>query len=196
MKVPFKYSYLQWDVGYVGYFFQSQYLNGFGLDLIGAVFNNDFDLAFGFTGTSGGYNYGVTPTMPDVHSYSTVYIKAEPMLFPDRLLNISIPVLFSMDNFSYTMGNNPYIGGGRRGRAPGISFPAISGGINLLCNLFKRVSLGAGADYRFGFGRNSYSTFKLEYNNFTTQVFLRFRLNTRKKVINEAKDRNDYYTPK
>ena len=48
IRLPLKYSYLQWELGYTGFNLGNTFLNGASVDLIGVVFNQDLDITVGF----------------------------------------------------------------------------------------------------------------------------------------------------
>jgi hypothetical protein len=190
IKIPLKYSYLQWDLGYTGFLFSNNYVNGYSLDVIGLVFNEDLDIAAGFEG--GGSNYGYVP-IGMVASYSAVYIKFVPMLFPDKLINFSMPLKFSYSSLDVSNSNNPAGYGGRRGRGrgfPGEHFFSFTPGADVFINVFHFLSLGAGINYRFAFSTpGSYSW--SDYNNASLSLIARLKLYPKKR----NKPPSDYYAP-
>jgi hypothetical protein len=191
LRIPLHYSYLKWDFGYTGFAFNNTYIGGTSFDIIGAVFNNDLGLSFGLDGASKPRGRGVAFAQTDiVQAYSSIYFKAEPMLNPDKLVNFSAPLKLAYSIVSYT---NPYTGGyGRRGLIS-YGFPSFSFGLNGFINMFKTLSLGVGADYRFGFGSRS-AVATQDYNNFFFSFIFRIKWYTRKIGKGPASG-NDYYSP-
>jgi hypothetical protein len=190
IRLPLRYCYLQWDVGYKGFLFQQQYLNGYSADLIGAVFNYNVAAAVGFATGFSSPGFPASQSTIEVRSYNMIYIKAEPMLFPEHIFNISAPLMLSESSFSYTYGAIIYHS--RHNRNPTAIFTAFTGGLNFIVNLFKNLSAGAGADYRFGLGASN-SSFLRDYDNYSVSIFLRIRVNTRKTRPGLPTNRDDYY---
>jgi hypothetical protein len=188
IRIPIKYSYLQWDLGYTNFLFNNQSLSGYSLDLIGIVFNNDWDIAAGFEGA--GNHYGYVP-IGTVSNYSAFYLKFVPMLFPEKLINFSMPLKFAYSNLSVSNSNNP--GGYRRGRGrgnPGYSFFSFTPGADIFLNIFHFLSLGAGVNYRFAFSTPG-SFAADDYNNFSFSGIVRLKLYPHKKINRLP----DYYAP-
>jgi hypothetical protein len=185
-----RYSYLKWDFGYTGFNFSNTYLAGQSLDIIGAVFNDDLGLAMGIDGASAARGRFNAPT--DVaQSYSAFYFKAEPMLNPNKLFNLSAPIKFSGSVLSYT---NPYASNtGRRSRLINYGFAAFTFGLNGFVNVFKAFSMGVGASYRIALKTNSAVSLQ-DYDNFAFSVIFRLKWYTRK-IGKGTRSGNDYYSP-
>jgi len=152
------------------------------------VFNDNVDIAAGFEGGGNGNRYAIINT---VNSYYAAYIKLEPILFPEKLINFSIPLKFAYSNISVA-NSNGYTGyGGRRGRrGAGNSFFSFTPGANVFINIFHFLSLGTGINYRFAFSApGSYPA--NDYNNFSFSGTLRLKIYPQKNKIRQM----DYYTP-
>lgn len=196
VKLGIHYSNLQWEGGYTGYVFNHEYVSGLSLDFFGIVFN-DVDLAIGIdeAGNRSGYNKGIPVINYNVQSYSGFYFKIEPMLFPEKLVNLAMPIKFEASTLTYpdTSTFQPTTGYGRRGRrSPSASFFSITPGVFGYVNLFPGFNLGAGVSYRFAFSMGDYGTFN-DYNDFTFSVLVRIRVAMRKNKVEPPK--NDYYKP-
>jgi len=191
-KFSIHYSYLQFELGYSGFAFSNAFLNGSSYDIIGAVFNNDFSIAIGFDGASGSTRsmpyFSNTSTIVD--SYNDFYFKAEPLLFPDKLLNFSMPVKLCVANLGYPI----YNPNGRR-RTRNYAFTAVTAGAYLYVNVFRALSMGMGADYRLSLS-SSGSVSKSDYSNFSFSVLMRFKVNTHTTGRRLAAKKKDYYNPK
>lgn len=192
VKLNIHYSYLQWELGYNDFFFGNTAIGGIGLDLFGIVFNNDADIAFGFDegGTGGGYRMGLVK-VERLLSYSDFYIKAEPMLFPDKLINLAMPLKFGAANLSYT--DTAAITYNRRRRTKSYSFTMFEPGLFAYVNVFRKLSIGAGLSYRIALSSLSSPPIS-DYDNFTFSVLLRFKIYTRNKR-KLAAQKDEYYTP-
>lgn len=187
IHIPLKYSYVQWDLGYTNYIFNGVDLNGYSLNLVGIVFNNNIDIAVGLEGASNGFGYSGTNT---VRSYSGLYLKLEPMLFSEKLINLSFPLKFEFSNLGF--GNAGGYGRGRgRGRGgPGSSFYSFTPGCDVFLNVFHFLSIGGGINYRLAFSEpGSYP--KSDYNNFSFSGIVRFKIYPNRK----NKPQPDYYLP-
>jgi hypothetical protein len=201
IKLPIRYSYLQWDLGYKGFFFQNTYLGGLNIDLIGVVFNDNIDVAIGIQHAGGTQGFiGQVPTNT-VQTYSALFLKFEPILFPVKLLNVSFPLELSASTISLNNAlNGGYGGYGRRHRGGGFgfgngySFFAFSPGVLGLVNIFKGISVGMGANYRIALSENG-SLSSQDYDNFSLSVIVRLKLFTKRKPKSNSKQNNDYYTP-
>jgi hypothetical protein len=191
-KLNVHYSYLQFEFGYTGFVFNGTYLNGTSYDLIGAVFNDDVDVAIGFDQCGGAsrYSNSFSSTTTTVQSYSDFYIKAEPLLFPDKVFNFSVPIKLCVATLSYPI---PMATGRRRTMSYG--FAAATGGAFFYVNLFRPLSLGAGADYRLSFTSSS-QVASNDYSNFSFSVLARLKIYTRATGRRLAAKKNDYYDSK
>jgi hypothetical protein len=190
IRIPLKYSYLQWDLGYTDFLFNGTSISGYSLDIIGLVFNDDLDIAAGFEdGSNGGFGYS---TVTSVNSYSAFYLKFEPMLFPEKLINLSVPLKFAYSNLGFT-NTGAYGGYGRRGRGrggPGSSFFSFTPGADVFINVLHFLSLGGGVNYRIAFSTpGSYP--QSDYDNLSFSLTLRLKLYPKKKNA----ERPDYYAP-
>jgi hypothetical protein len=192
VKLNIHYSYLQWELGYNGFLFSNTYIGGVGMDIFGIVFNNDADIAFGFDqgGTGGGYRMGLIKAVR-LLSYSDFYIKAEPMLFPDKLINLAMPLKYGTATLSYS--DTAAITYNRRRRTKSYSFTMFEPGLFAYVNVFRRLSIGAGLSYRIALSSLSSPPIS-DYDNFTFSAMLRFKIYTRNKRKLAAK-KNQYYAP-
>lgn len=191
IRIPLHYSYLQWDVGYTNFLFDNTSINGYSLDLFGLVFNNDLDIAVGFEGGGGGYGYTSTNS---VRSYSSAYIKLEPMLLTENLINFSLPLKLAYSDISVSNGYGGYGGGYGRGRGrggAGNSFFSFTPGADVYLNVLHFLSIGTGINYRLAFSSpGGYAA--NDYNNFSFSLMLRFKIYPHK---NGGVRQPDYYTP-
>jgi hypothetical protein len=189
--IPLKYSYLQWDLGYTNFLFSNTSINGYSLDVIGLVFNNDLDIAVGFEGggNRGGFGYSTVTT---VISYSSAYIRFVPMLFPEKLFNFSMPLKFAYSNIGVTDTNIYAAGYGRRGRrgGPGSTFFSFTPGAEVFINMFHFLSVGGGVNYRFAFSTPGYYP-KSDYDNLSFSGTLRFKIYPHRKTVRQM----EYYAP-
>jgi len=195
-KFNIHYSYLQWQLGYNGFVFSNTYLSGIGLDVFGIVFNDDVDIAIGLDqgGRNGrtGYHAAILATRT-LQSYAGFYIKAEPMLFPEKIINISTPLKFGMSSLSYADTSTVAATGyGRRRNRP-ISFFDVEPGFFAYVNVFPKVHFGVGASYRVALNTSSSISYS-DYDNFVFSAVMRLQLDTHSKRKLAAK-KNDYYTP-
>jgi hypothetical protein len=200
LHIPLHYSYLKWDLGYSGFAFSNTYIGGQSIDLIGAVFNDDLGMAIGIEGASvtggrGGYIQG---TYNVVQSYSAFYFKVEPMLNEYKLFNFSLPIKFAYSSVSYpdtfaAVYNGGGYGGRNRRTLFSYGFPSISVGLNAFVNVFRKLSMGVGASYRYGFGHSG-SVAPQDYSNFFFNFIFRIKIYTRRIGKGKASG-EDYYSP-
>lgn len=194
VKFNIHYSNLQWELGYHGFVFNNAYLSGYSIDFFGVVFN-EVNFAFGVDGAGGrgrpGHNALPVKTTT-VQSYSGFYFKIEPMLFPEKLINLSMPVKFGYSSLSFADTSAAAVTSGRRHRQ-GVSFPSITPGVFGYLNVFPNINLGIGIDYRFALStRTTSMATPSDYDNFSFSMLVRFRLYTRSKTKAAAK-KGDYY---
>jgi hypothetical protein len=194
VKLDIHYSNLQWEGGYNGFVFNHAYLSGFSLDLFGIVFN-EVNFAFGIdeAGSGGGYGRGIPVINYNVQSYSDLYLKIEPMLFPDRILNLSMPVKFARSTDTYPDTSTVLAAMGRRGRRSSVSYFSITPGVFCYVNVFPGLNLGAGASYRVALTTSNTGSPE-DYSNFEFSLLLRIRVAMRNKTKVKP-PKNDYYNP-
>ena len=192
IKLNIHYSNLQWEDGYSGFAFNHTYLSVVSLDLFGIVFN-DVNFAFGVDEAgSGGSSRGIPVINYNVQSYSDLYLKIEPMLFPERILNLSMPVKFAESTNTYPDTSTVLAAMGRRGRRSSIRYFSITPGVFCYVNVFPGLNLGAGAEYRVALNTSSTGSPE-DYSNFEFSLSLRIRVAMRNKSVKPPK--NDYYNP-
>jgi hypothetical protein len=187
------YSYLQWEGGYNGFLFNSTYIDGVGLDFIGVVFNDEVNIAFGFD--QGGRNGGrVTQAFTSriLQSYSDFYLKIEPMLFPENIINLATPLKIGTGSLTYS-DTSSAASNYRRHRNRPISFPFVEPGLITYVNIFPKVSIGLGLSYRIALATSSAAPAG-DYSNFTFSALLRLELFTRN-LRKIAAGNNNYAAP-
>src|SRR6201998_3249261 len=126
VKLNIRYSNLQWEIGYHGFVFNNAYLQGYNIDFIGIVFNEvNFAIGIDGAGGRGGPGHNALPVQTTtVQSYSGFYFKIEPMLFPEKLINLSMPVKFGLSSLSYA--DTSTVITSRRRHRLGVSFPFLT----------------------------------------------------------------------
>ncbi|MGP8215717.1 MAG: hypothetical protein ACLQQ4_09165 [Bacteroidia bacterium] len=200
VKFNIHYSNLQWEEGYNGYLFKNSYIGGAGIDLFGIVFN-EVNFAFGFDEAGSGTAGRTIITNFIVQSYSDFYFKIEPMLFPEKIINLSMPIKIAYSSLGYsdtatstaTQGGGYGRGGYGRRRGESVSFPSITPGVFTYVNVFTKVNIGVGINYRLAL--KTYSTGSpSDYDNLSFSALIRFRLAFRNKN-KIAPDKDDYYQP-
>ncbi|HXP52722.1 MAG TPA: hypothetical protein VN922_22400 [Bacteroidia bacterium] len=195
VKLNIRYSNLQWEIGYHGFVFNNAYLQGYNIDFIGIVFNEvNFAIGIDGAGGRGGPGHNALPVQTTtVQSYSGFYFKIEPMLFPEKLINLSMPVKFGLSSLSYA--DTSTVITSRRRHRLGVSFPSITPGVFGYLNIFPNINLGVGLDYRFALSEKTPGiATSADYDNFSFYMLVRFRLYTRKKIGANA-NKGDYYAP-
>ena len=187
-KTP-KFSYMQWDLGYNGMMLKGEWKNCFDASFLGFVFGKKYATSIGVTGFVDNSIYAAGATAPPkVDSYVAIYWNNEFLLNPDRLVNFSFPVRVSfagatswdtvltgspgqvISNWNFS-GLNYYQHYG--------DMWTVSPGANIFLNVFKSVSIGAGANYRFAFGVTKEIGTDRDFSNYSILAFLRLKLDTR-----------------
>lgn len=187
-KTP-RVTHLQWDLGYSGQPVKGTFVNSFDATILGVVFNEKWSLAIGLCGwvKKGTDNYLLTEP-PAIDSYVMTYLSNEYLVRPKKLINFSFPLriayggasgwdtVFSsastqaVYNWNFTGKNYFYHSG---------EFWTISPGANIFINIFKSLSLGFGANYRFTFITDSRIGSDSDYSGYSIRTFLRLKLDTR-----------------
>lgn len=194
-KFNIHYSYLQWELGYNGFVFNNDYIDGVGFDGIGLVFNEDVDIAIGLD--QGGRPYGGYGGRGAIfsnlllQSYTGFYLKIEPMLFPDKVINLSMPIKLDFSSLSYT--DTASINSGHHHHNRPLTFPAVIPGVFGWVNVFPKVSLGIGVSYRIALKTDGVLPGS-DYSNFVFSGMIRLKLFTRSHTKQAAKQ-NNYYAP-
>jgi hypothetical protein len=193
------YSYMQWDLGYSGMNVRNQFVNGFDITLIGAVFNKHWFTGLGINGWITQTTPGSFTEMPmKVDSYVSVYLDNEYLVRPEKLINFSFPLKIGYTgasgydtiptsqpyiiNWNYTGSDYYYYD---------CTFWTISPGANVFMNIFKPLSLGIGANYRFAFGVPKDGGKNADYSSYSINAFLRYKFDTKlymKRVLERQKE--------
>ena len=195
-KFNVQYSYLQWEFGYNGFLFNSVFINGINVDFVGIVLNDDYNFAIGLEqgGTRAGYRTPVFTNMV-LQSYSGFYLKIEPMLLPEKTINISMPLKLGIGTLSYSDTSSYTQANGRRGRRnTGTSFTFFEPGLFTFVNVLPTVNFGAGISYRVALTTSGAHPIN-DYDNFTFSALVRLRVFTRNKRKIDAKNNNYYSQP-
>ncbi|HSY75962.1 MAG TPA: hypothetical protein VK890_03850 [Bacteroidia bacterium] len=193
IKTSIQYKNLQWEGGYNGFLFNKSYLAGSGYDIFGAVFD-EVDIAFGFdnAGSGNSFRYVQVPYSVII-SYSDFYLKFEPLLFPEKIINMAMPIKLALSTMTYADTGTVTNAGGRRRARLGTTFPSITAGLFTYINLFPKWSFGVGVNYRLAL--SSSSTFSsIDYSNFCFSALVRFKIYTRN-LRKIAAKQNSYATP-
>ncbi len=193
-KFNIHYSHLQWELGYNGFVFKNNYVGGIGVDLIGAVFNDDVNIALGFD--QGGTKTGTSSSLVSirmVQSYSSFYLKIEPMLFPEKVINISMPIKLGLSSITYVDTSTYSYTTNRRRRVRANSFPSVEPGLFGYVNVFPNVNFGVGISYRYALKTTSAVAIS-DYDNFVFSAQMRLKLFTRNHRKIAAK-KKDFYDP-
>jgi len=193
-KFNIHYSHLQWELGYNGFVFKNNYVGGIGVDLIGAVFNDDANIAIGFDqgGTKTSIYSSLVSTIR-VQSYSSFYLKIEPMLFPEKVINISMPLKFGVSSITYIDTTTYSTSTSHRRRVRPTTFPSVEPGLFTFVNVFPNVNFGVGISYRVALSTTS-AVAMSDYDNFIFSAQMRLKLFTRNHRKIAAK-KNDFYDP-
>ena len=180
---------MQWDIGYSGLPVKGQFVNAVDATILGFVFNDKWFTSVGFAGwVSHKTNNILTELPPTIDSYACVYLNNEYLVKPKNLINFSFPVKIayggatgwdtifsssstqSISNWNFT-GTNYYQHYG--------DFWTVSPGINAFINIFKGLSLGVGANYRFAFGVAKEIGADSDLSGYSINAFLRLKFDTR-----------------
>lgn len=183
------YSYINWDFGYSVLNIKNNPHNAFDLSIIGIVFNEKWHLSFGMTGFAKDLkNVFPEESFPVIDSYIMAYLNNEFLLKPRKLINFSFPLrigycgatawdtMFSYSstqsvlNWKFT-GKNYYQHDG--------AFWTIAPGANVFINLFKGMSLGVGANYRFALDVPKELGTESDMSGYSILAFLRIKYDTR-----------------
>lgn len=183
-----KYSYIQWDEGYTGMNLKGEWKNGFDMSLTGVVFSKKYSTSLGIIGYVDNAPNTFGNPLPKVDSYIGVYWNNEYLLHPDNMINFSFPLKIAyigasgwstdstvgwnqaISNWNFT-GKNYYNHDGM--------FWTVSPGANVFINLFKPLSLGVGANYRFAFGVPKILGTDSDFSSYSVLVFLRIKFDTK-----------------
>lgn len=179
------YSYLQMDLGYTGMAMKDDFLNGFSWDILGVVFNDKIAASVGFD-MGFGKNYSQTNTVIVPYKIDVggmFHFKTEYLVKPKRLVNFSFPVKFGYASAGYydsipAVYTTSAFYEGKQYYYNYDWFYTVAPGATLFINLFKCLSLGAGADYRFAFGVKNIGT-NSNYSSYSVSAFLRIKLDTK-----------------
>ena len=185
------YSYFQYTIGYEGMSFgPHDFVNGINMTILGAAFGNkisfgaDVDMANRTPNSSfsPGTNY------PQTAAFVGCNLFVEPLIRPKKLINFSIPIKFGIANTSRwdtamdfgSQWNGSYYSSSLNYQVNQYSDNLVmtSVGVNCFVNLWKPVSLGVGASYRYSINMQT-SNHADKYSGVSTFVLLRFKWDTR-----------------
>ena len=173
---------MQWDLGYSGTQIAGHPYNGITVKYLGVVFDDKFCMGLGvdFYGTK--FNVNSALSVPsDYTSLSLNYIDLEYLLRPKKILNFSFPVKFAWCKAGLFDNNIPnsstgWFYYGKMFYYHTDQFVTIAPGLNMMLNLFKGMSIGAGGNYRFAWGVDKVGT-NADMSYFSFLAFARFKLN-------------------
>lgn len=161
---------LQWEEGFTAVAFKNALLTGVSVDFIGIQYKKIMHISIGAEQATNNINFNPGYTDPKAYTaenaHMAYFVDIEPIIFPDHLFNITIPVKFAYaanvfahnslykDNFNF------------------------SPGVNASIHLMQNLSLGMGMSYRFAMAMVLSSTTlpDLTNDNYTLWMFLRISL--------------------
>lgn len=169
-KASSKNFKLQWEEGFTAFAFKNALLTGTSTDFVGVQYKNIMHVSIG--ADQGTNNIYLNPGYNDPKNYTVVnahfayYLNVEPILLPDHLFNITIPVKLSYAA-NVTGHNSTY----------NDNFN-IAPGVNVMVHLIPNLCLGTGINYRFNMSTIFVSSNipNLTNDDYTLWLFLRITL--------------------
>lgn len=162
-----RYSYLQYHFGYHPMFFNSgQVGHGYSAEFFGIVLNDKVAVGLDFDGYVENQQ-AVIAQLPHIVSLVAVSLSIEPLIRPRKVINFSFPMKFGWG------GAQVYGLSGTHGWVSNPQFFVVNPAAMAWINLFKPLSLGAGAGYRMCFNKQE-STFQT-FSGLSAFVTLRFK---------------------
>ncbi|MBI3510481.1 MAG: hypothetical protein HY064_07435 [Bacteroidetes bacterium] len=198
------YSYMQYTFGYESVAFnRGDQLNAFYASIIGAAFGNKLAIGLDLDAAMKDIkNFTNNSTYPQTSSFLGMYLNMEPLIRPKGLVNFSVPVKFGFANASRwdtTFDSNAnFIAGysstnlNHQVNEYSDNFLVGSVGVNCFINLWKSVSAGGGASYRYSMNTAHYNH-AADYSGFSVFALVRFRWDTRAYYAKMLQRQKEYY---
>lgn len=193
---------MQWDLGYSGEPVKGQFINAVDISILGVVFNDKWFTSVGVNGwVSHKTNTFLTTLPPKIDSYVFIYLNNEFLVKPKNLINFSFPIKIgyggatgwdtiysipstqAISNWNFT-GKNYYQHYG--------DFWTVSPGVNAFINIFKGLSLGVGANYRFAFSVSKDIGTDSDLSGYSANAFLRLKFDTRAYMAKAMQRQKEY----
>ncbi len=179
-----KYSYTQFDIGYCGIRAKGEMLNGMNFNFAGWVYNEKWATSFGADMASNYAKLGHPESPKKVSSYISLHWNNEYLVRPRSLVNFSFPFRVAWVNAitndtiapyntgAFMYGNKIYF-------QHADNFFTFSPGVNVFLNVFRTISIGAGANYRFALGVDKIVGSNADFSDYSLLAFLRIKFDTR-----------------
>ncbi|HTL81138.1 MAG TPA: hypothetical protein VL651_05515 [Bacteroidia bacterium] len=196
-----KLSYVQFSMGYERINFgKGDGLGAMYYEMFGLAFDNRIAIGLDLDGGNHTYNsFTPTSSYPKTATYLGMGLKIEPLIKPKKLINFSVPLrvgfgmaarwdtTFEADHnmiagFNSTLLNHQVT-------EYDYSLMYFSGGVNAFVNLWKSVSLGGGASYRYTCSLGNTLT-QQDFSGLSYNVMIRFKFDYRaynKKMMDRYK---------